>query len=461
MKIKVIFDSLCYLFGNVLTKAVSLISIPVYTYFLSISQYGRVSYFNSMVSIFTIVFSGLIYTSLSRYYYEKNKELKFVEFFSSFIVVQVVFSFFLFFSFFLINVCFEFEDLYLFALIGSLSLLKLINTTYFHIYQPRQLSSKVFYRQIVESTFVFSFSYLFLELGLFDGEYNIIYSQLLVFLVLAIWICIDLLYFFKLSLLSISLFNIKFFIKYTIKFSSFLWFSTIISTIILQMDKVYIKYNLSGEDLGVYALAFNIAFLVKVISVSLFASFTPRVMSMLSKGKDSLAKDSLVLIRVVIFISVCFLVLFSKELIMLMPNGNGYYDSVYLIGLISLSFWFDTISVSAMTYLSYQKTTQKVIIPYLISGFLFVNVLFFFDLDVNDIALLFTLSSIIISTLLVFIVGVRITLDMGDFIMLAMLLISFYFVVESILIFKVISFAIFSLVMVHFTIKRRLINSIV
>lgn len=64
-----------YLLGSTLTKAIGLISIPIFTRLLTTTDYGILAVVNSYVGMCGILFSLNSHTSVGRYYFEGDGKL--------------------------------------------------------------------------------------------------------------------------------------------------------------------------------------------------------------------------------------------------------------------------------------------------------------------------------------------------------------------------------------------------
>ncbi|EAQ66010.1 lipopolysaccharide O-side chain biosynthesis protein (O-antigen transpoter) [Marinomonas sp. MED121] len=379
-----------YLFGNVLTKAIGFLSIPIYLSFLSVEEFGELSYFNSLISISTIVVSGFIYSSISRYYYESEREQEFNDFFVSNVCFQLLFTLLICVFLYVVNIYYSFENGFYIFLVLFLSFMKVVNTTYFHIYQPRGESRKILVRQLFESLMIFTTSYLFLYGDFFSGEMNIIYSQVFVFSALALFIFFDVSRYLEIITFKLSWNNLKRCFFYFKEYSLFLWLSTMLSTVIYQVDKIYVKSFLSDIDMGLYGIAFSIAFFIKVFSVSLFSAFTP-VLMQLYKVDIKAALNNLFLIRLMVFIPVALISLFSFEIIYFLPNGESYSGAKTILPILAFSFWIDTLSSSIINFLSFRKKTNKLVLPLIFSCVFYLFLFYIIKPNINDTSLMFLL----------------------------------------------------------------------
>ena len=61
-----------YLFAIIASKALAFISLPVYTYLLTVEEYGVYNVFISTVGIATIILTLNTEVAVSRYYYDSK-----------------------------------------------------------------------------------------------------------------------------------------------------------------------------------------------------------------------------------------------------------------------------------------------------------------------------------------------------------------------------------------------------
>ena len=65
-----------YFFANVATKAVTVISIPIFTHLLTQEDYGIVAVFQAYIGIFIVILSLNAHAAVARYYFENKDDFE-------------------------------------------------------------------------------------------------------------------------------------------------------------------------------------------------------------------------------------------------------------------------------------------------------------------------------------------------------------------------------------------------
>ena len=76
MKNQAVKASALYLFGNICTKAIAFLTIPIFTRLLSTGEYGIVNTYTSWVHIASIVVTLSLYNSFRMAYVEKKEDFE-------------------------------------------------------------------------------------------------------------------------------------------------------------------------------------------------------------------------------------------------------------------------------------------------------------------------------------------------------------------------------------------------
>src|SRR6056297_3173498 len=79
-----------YLVGDVISRGIVFLTIPIYTRILAPDELGVVAVFQSLVYMFSIVYSCGVPGAITRYYYEEKKD--FNSFLGNNVLFAIVFS---------------------------------------------------------------------------------------------------------------------------------------------------------------------------------------------------------------------------------------------------------------------------------------------------------------------------------------------------------------------------------
>lgn len=130
------------------------------------------------------------------------------------------------------------------------------------------------------------------------------------------------------------------------------------SVVISQAGIFFMQLYFSGELLGVYAVGFQIAFAIKLLSVALALSWTPYLYEQLAKpnaiNRIYLSRMFLALVAVMTM-GVLFINVFSVAILRIMAS-HSYYGAQKFIPWFSVGFFFNGLYVFLMPMLiQYEK----------------------------------------------------------------------------------------------------------
>ncbi|MCM1912544.1 lipopolysaccharide biosynthesis protein, partial [Bacteroides ovatus] len=150
-----------YFFAMVATKALDFIAIPVYTYLLTVEEYGIYSIFISTVGIATVILPLNSEVAISRYYFDAKDEKDFKQFvgtsvrLTSLIVMIMAFLMIIF-----VKPLSEFQDFEVLLTLSIIpvSLYKIVNSVFQQIYQPLLQSRKIAVVSSIQAYLAFALS---------------------------------------------------------------------------------------------------------------------------------------------------------------------------------------------------------------------------------------------------------------------------------------------------------------
>lgn len=353
-----------YIVGNFFTKGLAFISIPILTRLLTPEDYGIISLYESLVLVFMSIIGLGMSTGISRYYFEKQKDMEvflksnllFLLIYGSIISLVIYFA-----SPEIGNkINLDFKIIRLAIIGGALRII-------FDIYQRLLMSSKKSKEYnitgIVKSLVVLSIT-ICLALILKEKFYSKIYATLsfgiMFFLVLIIK------YRKKFNCLVIDSKHIK----YTLVYSVPLIPAILSNFILAQFDRIAIS-NITGNlaNTGLYSFAYNVGMIQQVIVLSVINTIRPYFYQHLNDGDylkiDEMAKKY----SKFIYISALGLILFSREVVVVMAKEN-YYEALDLVPIVVVGYVFVFFYTLYFQYASYSKKTGTISANTFIAGIL-------------------------------------------------------------------------------------------
>ena len=339
-----------YFFADVATRAISLISIPVFTALFTPEDYGIISIFLSYVAIFTILLSLNLHTAIGRYYYEKTKDFK------EFLGTSIILVTFVFFTTFILFLLFHKQLSAIMQLPGVLSfylilacLFGIIYTIYRQILVPRRKSKEDAKINVLKgwSNFIIA---LILVLILKEYKYlGVIWAGLITGFIFSIYFLIKMSKYSKIS------FNPKH-VKYILTYSLPLMPYALSSVILTQFDRIMIGGITSTAAAGIYSLGYNIGMILLMVIGATLTAFVPDFMEFVKKKEyiriDNLVKKTFSIVLVAAF---C-IILFSKELILILV-AQKFHAAISIIAPVVIGYIFYQMFYIYGSYLTYLKKT--------------------------------------------------------------------------------------------------------
>lgn len=351
-------QTIIYSLGNISTKLIGLILLPLYTSYLSTEEYGIFAILEVSSQLLTVALGFRLSTAMLRFSsseksIDKKKSVIFMALLGtlgSVILLNILFQPFskdfsqLFFEH--TNFTNYFKILFLW------SSFDIFNRLFFDFLRLKGKS--VFYMIVtilkVTTILIFNiFFIVYLELGV----QGIILSQLigciLVFIILLPKV---------IRSLSFKLDFILF--KEMFKYGFPLIFSGISMMLLTIGDRYILKIFLSYSEVGIYSLGYKIAGLINMLLVQSFQlGFLPLAFQMYDKpdSKRYFSKVLTYYTYILVFVSLG-LSLFSKEALLLLARDPAYIVAYTVVPLITLAFIFKGMQFVFSLGLHYAKKTH-------------------------------------------------------------------------------------------------------
>jgi O-antigen/teichoic acid export membrane protein len=332
-------DSLIYGFGSVLLRFIGLITLPLFTSYLSPDEYGVLSMFAILTMIAYPIFSLGLGTSMGPLYFKENTlDCKSVTVWSTFLISLVSATFLLIIAWVIPEKLSSLIGIYsTYSRLTSLSLsgtaLTILSISFLqHIQFEKQAKTYVFITIITSlSTLFFNlYSVIILDWGISGMVYGPIVGNLFMF--------ISLLYIVsKNTNLKIDFKLVRELLKQGIPIIPGFFF-----LFILMHGNKYLLQIFYGLDaLGVYSIGFNIGMAINIVTSSISTAWFPFAMSFQNNKNDTGPVFGKIITYYTIgvgFLVLCFFI-FAKPVIMIISN-EIYFNAFLSIGLIAAANYF-------------------------------------------------------------------------------------------------------------------------
>jgi len=353
-------NTLLYSFGNIATKIVGLILLPIYTNkdYLSISEYGILTDIEILTQLLVAILGVSLYQSLTRWYWDKELIKKRGKLVFTILITIIFLSVFFYIPFYIF--------------INPISNILLHSEHYIYLLQL------MYYTAFFQALGIIPFTLLKLQSKpLLYSLTNII--KLVVTILLTIYFVIykkrGVEGIYEAQLIG-SIFLIFFLIKYLIKnihpiydfselknllkYSLPLLFASISGILLSIFDRFGLTFNKGLEEAAIYGLAYKISNTIKlVIITSIQMAISPLLFKKMNDpdGKDFYKKSMNIIVLTVNFF--VFLVsVFSFEIILTLAHDKYYLNSIYIIPILSFSILFGAMKNMAVIGLHITKKTS-------------------------------------------------------------------------------------------------------
>lgn len=354
--------SVNYISAEFFIKALSFISIPIFTRIFSPEEYGILAIFHSLVMFFSIIIGFNFWNSITRYYHEKNNDFK--EFFGSITIfstanILITILFLMFFKepislFFNVS-----SEVFVYSIIIS-------GMTFYYMsylcYLQASKQSNIYSRiSIVQSVIGLVLSIVLVFILLEKRYMAIIYSRMIILTILLIYCVI---YIYKNSIFIVRKEHVNYALRYSIPILPHALSGFILSF----FDRMMINKMVGSYETGLYSFAYNIGMLMQVVVIGMNSSWTPIFFQKLNEEKEEDIKGLIRNYSNFIYIAALALIIFSVDIVKI--ASNKYHNATNLIPVIIMSFVFVFLYNIYSSYSFYRKRTFIVSIITLLSGFL-------------------------------------------------------------------------------------------
>lgn len=382
-----------YLFAIIATKALAFFSLPVYTYLMTVEEYGVYNVFISTVGIATILLTLNTEVAVSRYYYDRKDD----DDFSRFVGATVRLTSIVFIIMSVLLIAFSgplseylgFEKLLTISIV-PVAMYNVVNSIFQQIYQPMMKSRKIAIVSSIQAYLAFGLSVLFI---LFMDEkkyYGQVYGTILAMILLSSYLIRQISAYYSNK-------TEKGHIRYILSFSLPYLPYSLSGIIIAQFGKLIIGQQSGFESAGLYSFSSNIAMLMLVYIMLIHNAWNPYYYRYMNeKDYNSVNNDYDLIWRVTLLLALCIST-FSYELGSLLGSAD-YLDSLYLIPILTMGYCFYQWAYVYMRNVGYAKKTIWNAIVVVISGItnIALNAILFKFFDVLGVAISFMVSYVVL-----------------------------------------------------------------
>ena len=350
--------TIIYSLGNLSIKLVGFILLPLYTTYLTTSDYGLLAIIEAIAQFSVAVLGFRLSTAMLRWAIaekdeNKKKSIIFTALFSSFIILTPFIMSFIVFANYLSEIIFNTSQftlyIYLIAIFIAFEVYNLFILDLLRLHDKSILYVILVLIKLVINLALNIYFVAFAKTGVEGIMYSMVISSIA----------------FSLMTLPFLLSQIKF--KYDAKtavemfnYGFPLIFATISSMILTLADRFVIKHFYSLSEVGIYNLGYKLSSAINVVIIQSFQmGFLPIAFSKFDKpnAKEFFAKV-LTYFTFVLILSIIAISLFSKEVILLLANDKAYFEAYKIVPFISYTFLIKGIYYVFSLGLHFAKKTK-------------------------------------------------------------------------------------------------------
>lgn len=356
-----------YFFSTLAIRSIGIITIPITTRFLLPEDIGNITLFTSYSSIALVILTINSYSSISRYYFEKDNDLaSFVStsFYLSIISTIIISIIIIILSKLkLLNI--EISDNLIYVIIIN-TVLNILSSIFIQINESQNNSSIIAKRTIFSGILQFTLSVLTIIFAPSPKWVYVIIATLLSSIITSI-------YFFKFIKVYITRSFKTIHLKYILSYSIPLIPYSLGSVILSQVDRIMVSKYAGINNTGIFSIAANMAMLITIFSDSINKSWMPKYFHLMNEG-NYIEHDKGVKLNLDkwTFFSIIFISTFFEPLTFLI--GKNFINALPVIPIFVLSYFFYFAFTIYSRNIGYKKRNIYTTLIMLISGIL--NIIF-------------------------------------------------------------------------------------
>lgn len=371
MSKKVFENSAFYMIASLLPVAVGFLMLPIYTRYLTPTDYGVVALVLSLQSFLPLIMTLQVHNSISRFYFDyKDDDIKLRIFISTIMTITIILalvSLSLLYIYLddILNFIFPktigYNDIFMLGIFTSfVSVFASIFINLIRVQEKAKLFMKVSL-----SLFVISLSVNILEVIIYErGAYGILEASLITSII-SFFVYIFMVKEFFIFKVDFSM------IIDPLKFSLPLIPHSLSGLIFMYSDRIILEKYVTLSAIGLYMFSDKIATVFKMLVNEFNNAFSP-YFNQKSKESKALAIQeiqniSLIFIYTIAMLIVC-VALFSVEIVYYLFDER-YFDTWMMIPLLSSAYIFRSLYCFSSSGLFYEKKTGRVAMITIVAGF--------------------------------------------------------------------------------------------
>lgn len=369
-----------YFSGTVLVQALGLVSLPVFTAYLSADEYGVVNIFTSYFTVITVLLTLNVNTAIPRYYFE-HEEDDFDSFLGTIVLLGTLFFVLTSFCmFFFREAIASYINLpsHLIKWLLLMSYMVFIYAMYNQVLVVMKRSKEYVSIQTFWQYTKFGLTFLGLvyltNVFYTEGGQESSYTFMGKIIGESIATVVVVLYAFRqvYKVLSFKKISLKY-VKYTLWYAIPLIPATLSNYILTYFDQWYINSSLGNADAGKYAFAYKIAIIYMGLGIALLNGARPDYYNYMNQEQYKKVNQQVISMTKFLVLGGGFLILFAVDLGTLLSFRDDFLAALPIAPIIIGAYVFHGVSLFVNRGIFYTKKNIYLAIIVLISGL--INIL--------------------------------------------------------------------------------------
>jgi len=350
-----------YFSANVALRAVSLVSIPIFTRLLTQADYGILATYNAYVNIFLVILSLNAYSAVGRYYYEDRGD--FDEFLGSTftllgLILVLTISIYAF-AFHSVGQLLELPGYLPLYLVGACAF-RMVDSIYEQVLIPQKRSREAALLRVARGYGGVAVAVVLVLLLSEDRYLGQVWGGLLVGFAASIYIARRLRGRIRFTL------NWEH-IKYILAFSLPLIPRNLSGIILAQFDRIMVKSTIDASAAGLYSLGYNVGMLLHLAIAASNSAVDPDFYRFQANGEYARINNLIRKVFGIILLAALFLILFAREIVVLLADPK-FHEGMSVVPAVVVGYVFYALGAIYSRYILYEKKTLLLSITVLAAG---------------------------------------------------------------------------------------------
>ena len=351
-------DTFIYSLGNISTKIIGLVLLPLYTEKLSVAEYGVLGTVEITIQVLAASFSLSLYQALNRWYWDKEYRRRQKSIFFTILIsmlggaILLIILFVPFSSYFSKSILGSVQYAYLFRLLLIDASLQIIARLFLTLMRLERKPILFTTTNIIKLIITLGLTIYFVA-GLKRGVEGIIEAQIIGF---AVFMLINSRYLLR----SIEPVFETSILKEMIRFSYPLVISTISGVILTVTDRYVLRYMEGLSEMGLYNLGFKLANVLKIFVInSIMSGLMPLRFKMMDNPNNKRFYSKTMTYTAYGFIILLLVLsMFSKEVIRVLAHNSDYWGAFHIVPILCFAQLFELLRQNSRFGLIVEKKTK-------------------------------------------------------------------------------------------------------